>query len=136
MFLTAIAFAFLRQLLDPTSPAKQSCVPTGAPAHYAPPFPAYNSAYSNNNLGAYNPSAPPYVPPPGPPPGFASGGGGGGFGRPSEEGKPPGYVRGLEDPFGDGDAKDSKDQKGYGWGAEEGPSERDVTSRAGRNPFA
>ena len=131
MFLAAIAFAFLRQLLDPTSPANQSRLPTGAPAHYAPPFPAYNSAY-NNNLGAYNPSAPPYAPPPGPPPGFAAGGGGG-FGRPSEEGKPPGYVRGLEDPFGDGDAKDSKDQKGA---EEEGPSERDVTSRAGRNPFA
>ncbi|KJA21274.1 hypothetical protein HYPSUDRAFT_55552 [Hypholoma sublateritium FD-334 SS-4] len=112
-FIAAIAFAFLRQLLDPTSPANQSRAPSsGVPAHYAPPYPSYNPHPNNPSYPGYNnPSAPPYAPPAGPPPGR--------FGAPEEEGKPPGYVRGFEDPFADGDKKDGKDGEGgkggYGW---------------------
>ncbi|KAF8452713.1 hypothetical protein L210DRAFT_2052702 [Boletus edulis BED1] len=69
---TAIAFAYYRQVLDPTSPANASRLPSdsarqdGYPTHYNPPYDG--SSYT-----------PVYSPPPGPPP---------------TDNKPPEYKRG------------------------------------------
>lgn len=71
MFFTSIAFAYFRQVLDPTSPINSSRLPNqargdGYPTHYNPPYDA--TAY-----------APVYLPPPGTPP--------------MDDGKPPEYKR-------------------------------------------
>ncbi|KAF8177662.1 hypothetical protein BJ912DRAFT_930248 [Pholiota molesta] len=126
-FFVAIAFSYLRQVLDPTSAANASREPqrTGAgnfnyPSPYNPPYGGAPGYY------------PAYPAPAGPPPGADA------FVAPpyDPEGKPPGYIRGEDYKGADGDAK----KGGYGWAGEdevhgEGPSERDVTSRAGANPF-
>lgn len=138
-FFASVNFAFLRQVLDPTSPANMLREPgaqrNGAfPTHYNPP---YGGGGSN-----YYPS---YAPPAGPPPRrqntdafvppYAAG--------PDAEGKPPGYVRGddYKGPGYDSTKKslerhEQEDEQGYGWAAgRDGPSERDVTSRNNANPF-
>jgi len=72
LLLTAIAFAYYRQALDPASPANASRLPSdsarqdGYPTHYNPPYDG--TSY-----------APVYAPPPGPPP---------------TDNKPPEYIRG------------------------------------------
>ncbi|KAG6815168.1 hypothetical protein H0H93_010721 [Arthromyces matolae] len=120
---TAVAFAYYRQLLDPTSVINSSRAPSnqarfgfGYPSHYNPPY--------NNNGNGPSSSMPytQYAPPAGPPPGA---------GYEHDEtfvppydgnGKPPGYVGGG-------------DQKGYDLeGDTKDPfadfdHERDVTSR-------
>ncbi|PPQ67843.1 hypothetical protein CVT24_003149 [Panaeolus cyanescens] len=114
-FLTAVAFNYFRQVLDPTSPANVSREPQqqrmdAYPSHYNPP---------------YNPFAPPppnqpyypYPPPAGPPPGQNADA----F-IPPYDNKPPGYVRGDDYKGGYGEMnKTDRD--------DEGPSERDVTNR-------
>lgn len=113
-FFTVIAFAYYRQLLDPSSAVNSSRVPTSgfaAPSHYNPPY--YNTSVPNLSYG-YSGSAQQgyYAPPPGPPPNF--------------EGKPPDYsgggvaLRGAEkadDPFADFESGPSRQE------------ERDITSR-------
>lgn len=131
---TSMAFAYYRQLLDPTSAANASRAPSnqarmGAyPSHYTPPYnasvPNLPYGYGNHNSGPYTgqPYQPQYGAPAGPPPGhddpFA----------PPYEGKPPGYSG-----DGKGYGQDDKDGKnpfsdfdGQGSG-----EERDVTSRPG-----
>ena len=83
---TSIAFAYYRQLLDPTGPHNFSRAPASAirteiyPTHYAPPYPGGPAPYPT--YGQPTPSHAPYSaypaygPPPGPPP---------------AETKPPGY---------------------------------------------
>ena len=134
LFFAAVVFGFLRQLLDPTSAVNLTREPAaqrmgmGAnyPSHYNPPYGA---------PGNYYPNYPAYPAPAGPPPGTDA------FVAPpyDPEGKPPGYIRGDDYKGPVGDSKKSNDG-GYGWAEHdevhgEGPSERDVTSRAGANPF-
>ncbi|KAL4072173.1 hypothetical protein V8B97DRAFT_1943779 [Scleroderma yunnanense] len=89
LLFTAIAFAYYRQAIDPTSPVNSSRAPSNQVRMNE--FPAYNPPYD----------APVYAPPPGPPPFDA-------------DGKPPQYQYGdytsykgdkgkddKEDPFGD-----------------------------------
>jgi len=92
----SISFAYLRQVLDPTSPANLSRrVPAGRlnlndyPAHYNPP---YNSDADVPSL-PYD--APAYAPPAGPPP---------------DDGKPPGYGFGGPDYDDHGRFKGDKDE--------------------------
>ncbi|KAL0949997.1 hypothetical protein HGRIS_010006 [Hohenbuehelia grisea] len=119
-----VAFAYYRQMLDPSSPANASRAPSSQvrmeiPTYYNPPYNA-----SVPNLG-YNPSPqyqPQYAPPAGPPPvhrdeTFV----------PPHDSKPPGYTGAgrldaddKENPFADFDGPSNRD---FG--------ERDVTSRPG-----
>ncbi|KAG6815537.1 hypothetical protein H0H93_009565, partial [Arthromyces matolae] len=129
---TAVAFAYYRQLLDPTSVINSSRAPSnqarfgfGYPSHYNPP-------YNNNGPSSSMPYTQ-YAPPAGPPPGA-----GHGYEHDHDEafvppydgnGKPPGYVGGggggdqkgydlegdTKDPFADFDRDHER--------------ERDVTSR-------
>ncbi|KAG6918295.1 hypothetical protein DXG01_015387 [Tephrocybe rancida] len=119
---TAIAFAYYRQLLDPTSAANASRAPSHQarmsgvfPSHYNPPYDA-----SVPNLSYQYNARPQYAPPAGPPPGH---------GQdetfvPPYDGKPPGYMGGdskgydddSKDPFADFDGPNTRE-------------ERDVTSR-------
>ncbi|KAG6811444.1 hypothetical protein H0H92_007361 [Tricholoma furcatifolium] len=116
-FFTVLAFAYYRQLLDPTSVANSSRAPSnqarlngGFPTHYNPPYDA-----SVPNLPYTYSAHPTYGPPAGPPPGheehdetFV----------PPYDGKPPGYTGG--------------DTKGYDVDGKDPFSdfeERDVTSR-------
>jgi hypothetical protein len=103
---SAIAFAYYRQSLDPTSAANAFRAPSnqmrgslgGAyPQYYNPP---YNTSASNLAYGA-GPTR--YAPPPGPPPAF----GGAGY-NVDDAGKPPGYDGG-DYVGGFGAGKDSKD---------------------------
>jgi len=117
-FFAGVAFAYLRQLLDPSSPANNL---RGPAQHRMDAFSSrYNPPYGGSS-GYY-----PYPAPQGPPPDhddpFV----------PPYEGKPPGYVQ--------GDAY--KGDTGYGKGnwnddhEDGGPSaERDVASRPAANPF-
>ncbi|KAH7910724.1 hypothetical protein BJ138DRAFT_1087034 [Hygrophoropsis aurantiaca] len=122
LLFTWIAFAYYRQMLDPSSPANASRAPSnqvrmdGYPEHYNPPYGSaadlpYDSPYANA-----------YAPPPGPPP---------------TDSKPPGYAYagGEYTNFG-GDKDDKKDDPFSDF---DGPSvprpthfaeERDVTTRA------
>ncbi|KAK0499020.1 hypothetical protein EDD18DRAFT_1154968 [Armillaria luteobubalina] len=125
----ALAFAYYRQALDPTSVVNAMRAPSnqvrvGAfPSHYNPP---YNTSVPNLGYGYNMPyaggpfpqqpyqSAPAYAPPPGPPPHM-------------EDSKPPGYTGGdgkgpfaaekEDNPFADFDDGPSRRE-----------SERDVTS--------
>ncbi|KAK0447115.1 hypothetical protein EV421DRAFT_1901237 [Armillaria borealis] len=135
----ALAFAYYRQALDPTSVvnalrAPSNQVRAGAfPSHYNPPYNASvpNLGYGYNMPYAGGPfpqqpyqSAPAYAPPPGPPPHM-------------EDSKPPGYVGGD----GKGAFAAEKEDNPFA-DFDDGPSrrepERDVTSarlpQAG-NPF-
>jgi len=128
LLFTAIAFAYLRQLLDPSSPANASRAPSSQarldnyPLHYNPPYNA-----SSSNLGYAPAYGNVYAPPPGAPPQFDA-----------EAGKPPAYAYGGGQ-YGDfGGDKDSKDDKDDPFSDFDGPSvprplhfaeERDVTSR-------
>ncbi|KAG6840160.1 hypothetical protein C0991_008507 [Blastosporella zonata] len=111
---TMIAFAYYRQLLDPTSAANASREPShqerragGFPTHYNPP---YNASVPNLPYHAQ------YAPPAGPPPGheqdetFV----------PPYDGKPPGYTGG------DVKGYDADDKDPF---ADFERGERDVTSR-------
>ncbi|KAF8153313.1 hypothetical protein B0H34DRAFT_100331 [Crassisporium funariophilum] len=127
-FFAVVAFAYFRQVLDPTSPANASREPAqhrmGAfPSHYNPPY--------NPTAGAPYGSYAAYPPPNGPPPNQDA------FVPPyGNEGKPPGYVRGDDYKGGYGDQH--KDDPFWGDNERGGPSaeiERDVTSRAGPGPF-
>ncbi|KAH0578690.1 hypothetical protein H2248_003818 [Termitomyces sp. 'cryptogamus'] len=108
---TAVAFAYYRQLLDPSSFANASRAPShqvrfgsGYPNHYNPPFYGYNGPQQ-------------YAPPPGPPPGHDE------TFMPPYDSKPPvyhGHARGYsadsKNPFSDFQGSGSR-------------RERDVTSR-------
>ncbi|KIM41245.1 hypothetical protein M413DRAFT_445282 [Hebeloma cylindrosporum] len=120
-FFATVAFAYFRQVLDPTSPANALRGPaqhrTGAfPSHYNPP-------YGGGGPGYY-----PYPAPQGPPPdqddAFV----------PPYESKPPGYVQGAYKPdpgYGKGDYNWDNDRH-----EDDGPSsERDVGSRPAGGPF-
>jgi len=115
---TSLAFAYYRQLLDPTSAANASRAPSNQlrtgdfPTHYNPP---YNAAVPNLS---YSYGAGPYAPPSGPPPGHDDA-----F-VPPYDSKPPGYSGGDMKGF-DADDKDSKNP----FSDFDGPTERDVTSR-------
>ncbi|TFK68156.1 hypothetical protein BDN72DRAFT_911745 [Pluteus cervinus] len=102
---SAVAFSYLRQVLDPSSVANiRPPVRVGAyPSHYNPPYNGpgnygYNGPYDG---GAYQPS---YAPPAGPPPGH-------------DDGKLPAYMGGdgsvaytkdNKDPFSDFDGSTSR----------------------------
>jgi len=133
----SIAFAYYRQVLDPSSPANASRIANqgrmgGAfPSHYNPPYNAsvpnlgygYNAPYANGPSG--------YAPPPGPPPAQRDAP----FAPPYDsDSKPPGYIGG--DKYG----ADSKEDDPFA--DFDGPSrpseEHDVTSRpapGGRDTF-
>jgi len=126
---TMIAFAYYRQVLDPSSPANASRVPPsrfGAPSHYNPPYNASvpNLGYGYNTPYAGGPSPehgyqayPSYAPPSGPPPTHEG-----------YDGKPPDYLGGAGPGYGAEKADDPFAD------FEDGPSrreERDVTSRPG-----
>ncbi|EPQ50772.1 hypothetical protein GLOTRDRAFT_141288 [Gloeophyllum trabeum ATCC 11539] len=126
----SVAFAFYRQLIDPTSPANTSRAPSnqyraagaGYPQHYNPP---YNGSMPDL---AYNAPYGQYAPPPGPPPNAP----------PYDTHGPPGYGVGMgdskvelgpekdvkDDPFADFDGPSLSTRR---TGSPEG--ERDVTSR-------
>ncbi|KAG6856187.1 hypothetical protein H0H87_006782 [Tephrocybe sp. NHM501043] len=122
---TMLAFAYYRQLLDPSSAANATRAPShlarmegGFPTHYNPPYdtsvPNLPYAYSTH---------PQYAPPAGPPPGAH--GQDETFVPPYDrDGKPPGYTGGDVKGY-DADGKDP-------FSDFDGPSlreERDVTSR-------
>ncbi|TFK52847.1 hypothetical protein OE88DRAFT_1306202 [Heliocybe sulcata] len=122
----SIAFAYYRQLMDPTSAANTSRAPSNQfrggnyPQHYNPPYNAsvpdlpYNQPYGQ------------YAPPPGPPPNAP----------PYDHNAPPGYGVGdskvelgpekdvKDDPFGDFDGPSLGERRTGSPG-----EERDVTSR-------
>jgi len=107
IFFSIIAFSYLRQMLDPASPANIIRDPQRSgfyPAHYNPPFGA-SAGYAQDY---YNYPAPAGPPPsgayPGPP-------------EPEYDTKPPGYT---------GDGWEDMQKKGRD--EEGGPSERDVAS--------
>jgi hypothetical protein len=136
-FFCSLAFAFYRQMIDPSSPANNSRAPAGGrstntyPAHYAPAF-DYNTSVPNlpykrelrheEEYGYDEQFAPPY-----------------------EAGKLPGYGVGDGKFAADGDMKKGDDafsdfdgDSTYGKG-EFDAAERDVTSRpgpGGRDTFA
>ncbi|THU85833.1 hypothetical protein K435DRAFT_843105 [Dendrothele bispora CBS 962.96] len=134
-FFTVTAFAYYRQLLDPTSIANVTRAPQnrmgpGYPQHYNPPYdgsvPPLGYQYGPPPNGQPPYGQPPYggyAPPPGPPPGHQGYDVGTG-------GKPPGFsgadgnvgygVDDKENPFAD------FDEPAHGPG-----EERDVTSRPG-----
>lgn len=101
-----IAFAYYRQVLDPTSPANARRTPPSAqhnmaaaaqqpptfPEHYNPPYMAYDA---------------PFAPPAGPPPGQYSSPYGPPQGPPPDFGKPPMYTAGSDEHL--RDIKDDKD---------------------------
>ncbi|KAJ7591247.1 hypothetical protein C8J56DRAFT_557847 [Mycena floridula] len=123
---TMVAFAYYRQVLDPSSPANVSRVAPGRfgapPSHYNPPYNAavpnlgygYSMPYSGGPTEGYNVGNQ-YAPPPGPPPAAREG----------HDAKPPDYLGGQagygndkpDDPFADFE--------------DTGRQERDVTSRPG-----
>jgi len=121
---TAIAFSYLRQIMDPSSPANSSRAPFNQdrfgnfPNHYNPPYNAGASSYGG------------YAPPAGPPPGMHDPERDDPFVAPPYDGKPPGYTGG--DRGFDVDTKDTKDPFADGpSGLAREPEERDVTSRPG-----
>lgn len=75
MVFSAIAFAYLRQMLDPTSAANSFRAPNAGrvgdyPSHYNPPYNTYGAPpappyYGQQTYGGYNISAPPYEGKPG-----------------------------------------------------------------------
>ncbi|EGO01267.1 hypothetical protein SERLA73DRAFT_179408 [Serpula lacrymans var. lacrymans S7.3] len=100
LLFTAIAFAYFRQLLDPSSPANASRAPSSQarldnyPSHYNPPYNA-----SSSNLGYAPAYGNVYAPPPGAPPQFDA-----------EAGKPPAYAYGGGSQYDDfGGDKDGKE---------------------------
>ncbi|KAF5372565.1 hypothetical protein D9758_005162 [Tetrapyrgos nigripes] len=128
---TTTAFAYYRQLLDPTSVANVTRTPQnrmgpGYPSHYNPPYEG-----SVPPLGYNQPPYGGYAPPPGPPPQAT-------FARDVEgaDGKPPGYAGGdgslsyglddKENPFADFDepVKPNGSRRNGDYA-----EERDVTSR-------
>lgn len=127
----ALAFAYYRQALDPSSVANAMRAPSNQvrasafPAHYNPPYNASvpNLGYGYNMPYAGGPfqSAPAYAPPPGPPPHM-------------DDGKLPGYVGGD----GKGAFAAEKDDNPFA-DFDDGPSrrtaERDVTDSSPRNTF-
>jgi hypothetical protein len=121
-FFASVAFAYFRQVLDPTSPANALRGPTqhrmGAfPSHYNPP---YNPNYGRGPGYSY---PAPQGPPPNQEDAFV----------PPYESKPPGYVQGDyrgEVGYGKGDYNSSDDRE------DGGPSsERDVANRPAAGPF-
>jgi len=112
IFFSLIAFSYLRQMLDPSSPGNVIREPQRSghyPAHYNPPYgaPGYNPAYGQDY---YN-----YPAPAGPPPSGAYPGPPG----PEYDTKPPGYT---------GDGWEDMQKKKHG-DEESGPSgERDLAS--------
>lgn len=135
-----IAFAYYRQMLDPSSPANASRAPSsqvrrGAfPTHYDPP---YNASVPNLGYDAPYTSSGGYAPPPGPPP---QGHLDEQFAPPYEhgDGKLPGYGAGFGDDMKDMDTKDSKEDPFSDFDGPSAPAaarmpevERDVTSRPG-----
>jgi len=123
-FFAVLAFSYLRQVLDPAHPANVIREPNrhrmgDYPSHYNPP---YNPTNVYGAPGYY----PSYPAPAGPPPNHSTDA----F-VPPYDGKPPGYIQG--DDYKGEFAEQQK--KGFGWNDEhnDGPSERDVTSRP--NPF-
>jgi multisubunit Na+/H+ antiporter MnhG subunit len=122
-FFATVALAYLRQLLDPTSPANALRGPAqhrmGAfPSHYNPP---YNPNYGGGPGYSY---PAPQGPPPNQEDAFV----------PPYENKPPGYVQGDyrgEAGYGKGDYNWSDDRR-----EDDGPSaERDLASRPTPGPF-
>ncbi|KAK7052978.1 hypothetical protein VNI00_004299 [Paramarasmius palmivorus] len=93
---TTVAFAYYRQVLDPTSPANVTRVPARTEVwatHYNPPYSGpYNGPYNGQpypyGQGPYNGQPQygqgPYAPPSGPPP----------VNREEDSNKPPGYIGG------------------------------------------
>jgi len=119
---SAIAFAYYRQMQDPTSVANAFRAPSNQmrggnayPQHYNPP---YNASVPNLGYGT-GPAA--YAPPAGPPPQF-----GAGYSN-DDLGKPPGYEGGSS--FGHDMKDDSKEDPFADFEASSHPHERDVTSR-------
>ncbi|KAK2463344.1 hypothetical protein APHAL10511_004655 [Amanita phalloides] len=130
----SIAFGYLHQLNDPTSPVNSARAPSsqarmsGFPLYYNPPYNGYNNGphpYGGQPYGEYrgpqgrdgNGATGPYAPPPGPPPNqqerddpFV----------PPDDSKPPSYG-------GHGWGMDDKDEKDDPF--EPPREERDVTSR-------
>lgn len=146
---TATAFAYYRQLLDPTSVANVSRTPQnrmgpGYPSHYNPAYdgsvpPLGYNQYQNPYGQQQQQQQPPYggyAPPPGPPPPQGFGGYDASVARDVEgaDGKPPGYAGGdgkpgyglddKENPFADFDEPARPN-------GSRGLEERDVTSRPG-----
>lgn len=134
-----MAFAYYRQLLDPTSPANAHRAPSSQvrmdnyPQHYNPP---YNASVPNLGYGYNAPYAggpytgQPYAPPRGPPPAHDDS-----F-IPPYDNKPPGYTGGDEN--GGYGNNDSKDPFADFDGPAKPGNERDVTSPPGpdgRNTF-
>ena len=126
-FFATVAFAYFRQVLDPSSPANALRGPAqhrmGAfPSHYNRP---YDLSTSGGGPGYYA-----YPAPQGPPPSHQEDA----F-VPPYEGKPPGYVQGAyKGDVGYGGKDD------YHWnddrGEDGGPSaERDLASRPAAGPF-
>ncbi|KAG9226960.1 hypothetical protein CCMSSC00406_0003367 [Pleurotus cornucopiae] len=115
----SIAFAYYRQVLDPSSPANASRAPSsqvraaGYPTYYNPPY----NASAVPNLG-YSQPPQQYPPPPGPPPQHRDE-----TFVPPYDGKPPGYGAGDSGDFIGG--KDDKENPFADF------DERDVTSRPG-----
>ncbi|OCH90485.1 hypothetical protein OBBRIDRAFT_834980 [Obba rivulosa] len=106
LFFIAISYAYYQQMLDPTSAANTLRQPLHArasadeaafPAHYNPPYLAYDPAARAPPYDAAY--APRYAPPPGPPPGLDAR---------EPDTKPPGYGVGA----GAGTGGDFKDAEG------------------------
>lgn len=109
IFFSFLAFGYLRQMLDPSSPANVMRDPqrSGAfPAHYNPPY-GYNTGYGQ---GYYN-----YPAPAGPPPSGA-------YANPPDDGKPPGYT---------GDGWEDMQKKTQHDDEESGPSTENVGPKTG-----
>ncbi|KAF8064928.1 hypothetical protein FPV67DRAFT_1500778 [Lyophyllum atratum] len=126
---TMLAFAYYRQLLDPTSPANASRAPSSQirtgdfPSHYNPPYnasvPNLSYSYGRGAPAPYS-AQPQYAAPAGAPPGHDES-----F-VPPYDGKPPGYSGGDAKGY-EVDGKDGKDP--FADFEAGGREERDVTSR-------